>query len=136
MRKFAETFKKKNINLTPSRTAIFDVIEKSDKHLTIEEIFSKAKKKDKTLGMATVYRTLNLLCDLSLVEKHEFDNCGIVYEKSENEDGHHHHIVDIENQNLVEFFDDEIDNLLERIAKKHGYTMLGHKLEIYGKKED
>lgn len=135
MSKFADIFRENGINITPSRMAIFEVIEKNDKHLTIEEIFDKAKKKDAKIGMATVYRTMNLLCELSLVVKHEFDNCNTVYEKNHTGAGHHHHIVDIENRNIVEFIDQEIDKILEKIAKNHGYKMLGHKLEIYGKKE-
>lgn len=102
--------------------------------MTVRDIFNAAQKKDPSLGMATVYRTLNILCDLGLVEKHEFPNIDAVYEKNIQENGHHHHIVDLQSGRIEEFSTDELDALLEKIAREKGYEMLGHKIEIYGQK--
>ena len=85
--------------------------------------------------METVYRTLNMLCDLGLAEKHEFPNIDAVYEKTGAGNGHHHHIIDADSGRIEEFSAAELDVLLEKIAREHGYEMLGHKIEIYGKKK-
>ncbi len=78
---FEKVFKEKGINMTSSRRALFQVLENSKNHLTVDEILNRARKKDKTLGLATVYRTLNMLCELGLIEKHEFPNLEPAYEK-------------------------------------------------------
>ena len=65
---FEKVFKEKGINMTSSRRALFQVLENSKNHLTVDEILNRARKKDKTLGLATVYRTLNMLCELGLIE--------------------------------------------------------------------
>ena len=79
---FEKVFKEKGINMTSSRRALFQVLENSKNHLTVDEILNRARKKDKTLGLATVYRTLNMLCELGLIEKHEFPNLEPAYELS------------------------------------------------------
>ena len=103
--------------------------------MTVTDIFNAARQKDPGLGMATVYRTLNMLCDLGLAEKHEFPNIDAVYEKTGAGNGHHHHIIDADSGRIEEFSAAELDVLLEKIAREHGYEMLGHKIEIYGKKK-
>ncbi len=134
MSAFARIFKQKGIALTASRQAIFDVLENADTHLGVSDIFNAARQKDPGLGMATVYRTLNILCELGLIEKHEFPDLETVYEKNEKQSGHHHHIIDKDNNLIEEFSSDELDRLLEDIAHRCGYEMLGHKIEIYGRK--
>lgn len=69
---FEKVFKEKGINMTSSRRALFQVLENSKNHLTVDEILNRARKKDKTLGLATVYRTLNMLCELGLIENTSF----------------------------------------------------------------
>ena len=92
MSAFEQTFRQKGISLTSSRLAIFEVLENASAHMTVTDIFNAARQKDPGLGMATVYRTLNMLCDLGLAEKHEFPNIDAVYEKTGAGNGHHHHI--------------------------------------------
>ena len=92
---FEKVFKEKGINMTSSRRALFQVLENSKNHLTVDEILNRARKKDKTLGLATVYRTLNMLCELGLIEKHEFPNLEPAYEKVSGKARHHHHIIDM-----------------------------------------
>ena len=112
------------------------MLENSKTHLTVDEILNRARKKDKTLGLATVYRTLNMLCELGLIEKHEFPNLEPAYEKVSGEVHHHHHIIDMGDGAVTEFAADELDVILEKIAAAHGYKMLGHKIEIYGEKTE
>ena len=135
MSAFEQTFRQKGISLTSSRLAIFEVLENASAHMTVTDIFNAARQKDPGLGMATVYRTLNMLCDLGLAEKHEFPNIDAVYEKTGAGNGHHHHIIDADSGRIEEFSAAELDVLLEKIAREHGYEMLGHKIEIYGKKK-
>ncbi len=134
MNNFEKTFRENGIAITSARLAIFKVIEESNEHLTISKIFEKAKEIDCKIGLATVYRTLNTLCQLSLVEKSEFLDLEPVFEKIDG-DNHHHHIVDINTTEIIEFDNKELDKLLEAIAKECGYKMLGHKIEIYGQKQ-
>ena len=72
---------------------------------------------------------------MGLAEKHEFPNIDAVYEKTGAGNGHHHHIIDADSGRIEEFSAAELDVLLEKIAREHGYEMLGHKIEIYGKKK-
>ena len=131
---FEKTFREKGISLTSSRLALFSVLEKARGHLTVDEILSRARKKDRTLGLATVYRTLNLLCALGLIEKHEFPNMEATYERVSETEHHHHHIIDVRSGAITEFSADELDVVLEKIATAYGYKMQGHKIEIYGEK--
>lgn len=85
--------------------------------------------------MATIYRTLNLFCDIGLIEKHDFKGCKTFYEKSDKFSFHHHHIIDTNNGEIIEFPDVEIDKLLNKICDKYGYKMLNHKVEIYAEKK-
>ncbi len=77
-----------------------------------------------------------MLCELGLIEKHEFPNLEPVYEKVSGEARHHHHIIDMGDGAVTEFAADELDAILEKIAAAHGYKMLGHKIEIYGEKTE
>lgn len=131
---FIDIFRKENINITRSREAIFEVIENSNDHLTIEEIFEQARKIDSKIGLATVYRTINLMCELSLVDKHNFKDNEVRYEKNIQDSNHHHHIIDIESGDILEFFDDDIDKAIKKISKKYGFDMKDHVIEIYAKK--
>lgn len=132
---FEKIFKQKGISLTASRLAIFNVLENASGHMTINGIFTAAKQLDPGLGLSTVYRTVNTLCSLNLLEKHEFPDIEAVYEKTAAAaKDHHHHIIDRDNGKIEEFSSCELDNLLRKIARQNGYDMLGHKIEIYGKK--
>ncbi len=113
---------------------ILKIIIKSSNHLEIDDILIKAKKINSGIGIATIYRTLNLFCEAGLLCKHDFDNYKIIYEKSDIFSDHHHHIVDLKNNELIEFMDEEIDIVLEKICNKYGYKMKDHKVEIYGEK--
>ncbi len=114
---FEKVFKEKGINMTSSRRALFQVLENSKNHLTVDEI-------------------LNMLCELGLIEKHEFPNLEPAYEKVSGKARHHHHIIDMGDGAVTEFAADELDAILEKIAAAHGYKMLGHKIEIYGEKTE
>ena len=131
---FEKVFKEKGINMTSSRRALFQVLENSKNHLTVDEILNRARKKDKTLGLATVYRTLNMLCELGLIEKHEFPNLEPAYEKVSGEARHHHHIIDMGDGAVTEFAADELDAILEKLRRRTVIRCLGIRLKYTEKK--
>jgi len=121
----------KNIKLTENRKIIAKVISKSADHPDVEEVYRRAQKINNNIGIATVYRTVKMFEEAGVITKHDFLNKGRArYEALENED-HHDHIVDITNDVVIEFFNEEIEKLKEKIAKQHGFELVGHKLELY-----
>jgi len=121
----------KNIKLTENRKIIAKVISKSADHPDVEEVYRRAQKINNNIGIATVYRTVKMFEEAGVITKHDFLNKGRArYEALENED-QHDHIVDITNDVVIEFFNEEIEKLKEKIAKQHGFELVGHKLELY-----
>lgn len=121
----------KNIKLTENRKIIAKVISKSSDHPDVEEVYRRAQKINNNIGIATVYRTVKMFEEAGVITKHDFLNKGRArYEALENED-HHDHIVDITNDIVIEFFNEEIEKLKEKIAEQHGFELVGHKLELY-----
>lgn len=132
---FTKIIKENNITLTKPRLIILKVLSESNCHLNVDDIYDRTKKMDENIGMATIYRTLNLFCDIGLIERHDFKGCKTFYEKSDKFSFHHHHIIDTASGDIIEFPDGEIDKLLNQICDKYGYKMLNHKVEIYAEKK-
>lgn len=132
---FTKIIKENNITLTKPRLAVLKVLSTNNCHLNVDDIYDKVKDIDENIGMATIYRTLNLFCDIGLIEKHDFKGCKTFYEKSDKFSFHHHHIIDTASGDIIEFPDGEIDKLLNQICDKYGYKMLNHKVEIYAEKK-
>lgn len=127
----------KGLRLTEQRRIIAAVLEESDDHPDVEELYNRASMRDPRISLATVYRTVKLFEDWNLLEKHEFGDGRARYETTDRE--HHDHLIDINTGEVIEFVDKEIEALQERIAAKLGYTLKGHRLELFGvphKKEE
>ena len=127
----------KGLRLTEQRRIIAAVLEESDDHPDVEELYNSASMRDPRISLATVYRTVKLFEDWNLLEKHEFGDGRARYETTDRE--HHDHLIDINTGEVIEFVDKEIEALQERIAAKLGYTLKGHRLELFGvphKKEE
>lgn len=121
----------KNIKLTENRKIIAKVISKSQDHPDVEEVYHRASKINSKIGIATVYRTVKMFEEAGVIAKHDFLNKGRArYEALENED-HHDHIVNIVDDQVIEFYNEEIEKLKEKIAHEHGFELVGHKLELY-----
>jgi Fur family ferric uptake transcriptional regulator len=121
----------KNIKLTENRKIIAKVISKSTDHPDVEEVYRRASKINDKIGIATVYRTVKMFEEAGVIAKHDFFNEGRArYEVLEN-DEHHDHIVDISSDVVIEFYNEEIEKLKEKIARDHGFELVGHKLELY-----
>lgn len=119
------------LKMTGQRKTILKVLGKSEDHPSVEEVYDRAKKMDKSISIATVYRTLSLLDELDLVIRHEFQEG---YSRYELNWDHHHHLVDLETGKVVEFQNEELEKLKVKIAKDLGYELVDHRLELYGKK--
>ena len=127
----------RGLRLTEQRKVIVRLLEEtiSDTkfHPDVDEIYSRAIKIDKKISVATVYRTVKLLEENGIIDKHEFKAGKARYEVST--DNHHDHLIDINSGEIIEFVDDDIEKLKKRIAKKHGYDLIDHRLELYCKKK-
>lgn len=119
------------LKMTGQRRTILKVLDDSVDHPSVEEVYERARAIDSSISMATVYRTLNLLDELELVVRHEFKENFARYELNTE---HHHHLIDIESGEVVEFQNQEIENMKAEIARSLGYDLVECRLELYGKK--
>lgn len=119
------------LKMTGPRRVILRVLGQAEDHPSVEDVYERAKEIDSSVSIATVYRTLSLLDELDLVIRHEFQEG---YSRYEVNDDHHHHLVDLETGKVVEFQNDELEALKEKIARDLGYELVDHRLELYGKK--
>lgn len=103
------------------------------KHYTAEDLFTEMKLADQDLGLATIYRVLNQFETAGLVMKHQFEENQAVFEIDTGE--HHDHMVDIDSGKVVEFYDENLEKLQEKIADEHGYDLIDHKMVLYVKKK-
>lgn len=120
----------KGLRMTEQRRTIATVLEDSDDHPDVEELYARASALDPNISLATVYRTVKLFEEAGILDKLEFGDGRARYEDAERE--HHDHLIDISSGEVIEFMDPEIEKLQEKIAAKLGYRLKGHKLELYG----
>lgn len=116
--------------MTGQRRTIAEVLETSDDHPDVEELFSRAEKVDPNISIATVYRTVKLFEESGILEKVDFGDGRARYEDAERK--HHDHLINIQTGEVIEFYDEEIEALQEKIAERLGFDLKGHKLELYG----
>ena len=128
---FASYLSDKNLKMTPQRRLILDTLLKQGEHLSSEELYAKVKKRDKSVGQATVYRTLKLLSESGLVEPLDFADGLTRYELSYGEE-HHDHLICEKCGKNIEILDDTIEKRQVQIAKEEGFTLLRHKMYLYG----
>jgi len=122
----------KGVKLTDQRRIIAKVMSESSDHPDVDELYRRVSKIDTKISIATVYRTVKLFEEAGIVAKHEFKGCKARYE--ELNEGHHDHLIDIKTGEIIEFVDEEIEELQKKIADKYGYKLVDHKLELYGSK--
>jgi Fur family transcriptional regulator, ferric uptake regulator len=119
------------LKMTGPRKTILKVLCESMDHPSVEVVYERAKAIDSSISIATVYRTLNMLDELDLVTRHEFNESFSRYETNME---HHHHLIDMETGQVIEFQNAELEILKERIAKEMGFELIDHRLELYGRK--
>lgn len=128
---FAEYLGQQNLKITPQRRLILDTLLKQNDHISPEELYARVKKRDKSIGQATVYRTLKLLNESGLIEPVDFADGVTRYEPSYGT-AHHDHLICEKCGKNIEILDDIIEARQERLAEKHGFTLTRHKMYLYG----
>lgn len=118
------------LRMTEQRRVITRVLSESDDHPDVETLHLRALSLDPGISLATLYRTMRLFEEAGVVARHEFQDGRSRYE--EVSESHHDHLIDLRSGEVIEFVNDEIEQLQHKIAEKYGYKLLSHKLELYG----
>jgi len=124
---------KKGVKLTDQRKIVAKVMSESNDHPNVDELYKRVSKIDSKISIATVYRTVKLFEESGIITKHEFKGGKARYE--ELNESHHDHLIDVKSGEIIEFVDQEIENLQKKVADKYGYDLVDHKLELYGVKK-
>ena len=124
----------KGLRITEQRRVIAKVLGESEDHPDVEMLHERASKIDSNISIATVYRTVRLFEEAGILERHEFGDGRSRYEAAS--DAHHDHLIDVESGEVVEFIDDELEELQKRIAQKLGYRLVDHRMELYAVRLD
>ncbi len=121
---------KKGLKMTGQRRVIARVLSESEDHPDVEAVYRRATQADPRISIATVYRTVRLFEEASIQERHDFGDGRARYEELPDE--HHDHLIDIESGRVIEFSNTEIEKLQEEVARKLGFRLVDHRLELYG----
>lgn len=117
------------MRMTEQRRVIARVLGASQDHPDVEELYRRAAAIDDKISISTVYRTVKLFEDAGIIERHDFREGRSRYEQVPDE--HHDHLIDVNNGTVIEFRSEEIERLQEEIARRHGFKLVGHRLELY-----
>ena len=120
----------KGMKMTEQRRVIARVLSAADDHPDVEEVHRRAHELDSRISIATVYRTVRLFEEANILERHDFGDGRARYEEASEE--HHDHLIDVQSGRVIEFQNQEIEALQEKIAEKHGMKLVGHRLELFG----
>ena len=120
----------RGMKMTGQRRIIAQVLSDSNDHPNVDEVYSRASSIDTKISIATVYRTVRLFEEAGLLEKHDFGGNSARYEEAT--DDHHDHLINVKNEEVIEFRNDEIEVLQRKIAEEKGLKLIGHRLELYG----
>jgi Fur family ferric uptake transcriptional regulator len=120
----------KNMKMTVQRRVIARVLSVADDHPDVEEVHRRAVVIDDGISIATVYRTVRMFEEVGILDRHDFGDGRSRYEEAT--DDHHDHLINITSGKVIEFTNDEIEVLQERIAREHGLRLVDHRLELYG----
>ncbi len=120
----------RGMRMTEQRRVIARVLSASADHPDVEELYRRAVQVDPGISISTVYRTVKLFEDSGIIERHDFRDGRSRYEQVPEE--HHDHLIDLRSGKVIEFRDEEIEKLQEAIARRLGYRLVDHRLELYG----
>lgn len=120
----------KGMRMTEQRRVIARIVSASQDHPDVEELHRRAAAVDSGISIATVYRTVRLFEEAGILERHDFRDGRSRYE--EVPDHHHDHLIDMKSGQVIEFVEPEIERLQQEIARKLGYKLVDHRLELYG----
>lgn len=129
-----QQLKDAGLKVTLPRLKILGILESSpSKHLSAEDVYKLLLEAGEDVGLATVYRVLTQFESAGLVSRHNFEDGHAVFELSSDE--HHDHMVCVDSGEVIEFFDEKIEELQHQIAEKHGFELIDHSLVLYVKKK-
>ena len=120
------------LKMTGQRRVILNVLTASEDHPSVDTVYQRAREIDASISIATVYRTLHLLDEMNLVQRHDFNEN---YSRFEVNLEHHHHLIDLETGQVLEFQNEDLEELKVRIAEELDYELVDHRLELYGRKK-
>ncbi len=127
-----EQCEERGILMTGQRRAIARVLSEATDHPSVKDVHTRASELDLNISIATVYRTLKLFEEAGILDRHDFGGREARYEEAASE--HHDHLIDIDTGRVVEFQNEEIERLQRDIAAKLGYVLVGHRLELHGRR--
>ena len=118
------------MRMTAHRRVIAQVLSLANDHPDVEELHHRAAEIDSSVSIATVYRTVRLFEEAGILDRHDFGDGRARYEEATYE--HHDHLINIKSGAVIEFTNDEIEAIQERIAREHGLRLVDHRHELYG----
>ena len=119
----------KGMRMTEQRRTIARVLAQADDHPDVEELYRRASKVDERISISTDYRTMKLFEDAGIIERHDFREGKARYEQIP--ESHHDHLINLRTGDVVEFRSEEIERLQAEVARKLGYRLVDHRLELY-----
>lgn len=119
----------KGMRMTEQRRVIAQVLADSADHPDVEELYRRCARIDDRISISTVYRTVKLFEDAGIIERHDFREGRARYETMR--ESHHDHLINLRNGEVIEFQSDEIEKMQAEIARKLGYRLVDHRLELY-----
>ena len=128
---FIEFLSTRDLKFTSQRKLILSVFLKKEGHVSSEQLYDMVKRKDRSIGQATVYRTMKLLSESGIAREVDFGDGVVRYEHKYGHDHHDHLICERCGKN-IEVLDFKIETQQEKLAKKHGFVLTGHKMYLYG----
>jgi Fur family ferric uptake transcriptional regulator len=120
----------KGLKMTGQRRVIARVLSDSQDHPDVELLYQRAVVVDPHISIATVYRTVKLFEEAGITQRHDFGDGRARYEEATDE--HHDHLIDLKTGRVIEFSNEEIERLQKEMARKLGYKLVDHRLELYG----
>ncbi len=123
---------KRGLRMTEPRRVIARVLSAAEDHPDAEALYDRVKEIDPTISMATIYRTMKLFEEMDIVSKRDFGDGRARYEPQSGPEDHHHHMIDVETGEVLEFYNQELEDLKKRIAADLGFELVDHHLELFG----
>jgi Fur family ferric uptake transcriptional regulator len=120
----------KGLRMTEQRRVIARVMAEAYDHPDAEELYRRSVAVDPNISIATVYRTVKLFEDAGILERHDVRDGRSRYEEIS---GHHDHLIDVSSGKVIEFVNEEIEKLQQRVAQELGFELVDHRLELYGR---
>lgn len=122
----------RGLKMTGQRRLIARVLSEAEDHPDVEELYRRAIALDSRISIATVYRTVRLLEENGILERRNFGEGRARYDPTDR--GHHYHLIDADSGRVIEFHDEAFERLAEEIAQRHGMALVGHKVELFGRR--